>query len=328
MRGGKTSVHEGGCRVPLFIRWPARITKPRAISQIASHIDIYPTVLDLCGVVRPPGPAVDGASLLPLIEGRETGWPDRLLFTHNPISETNRYPGAVRTQRYRLVREIRGPQGGSKAKADDPGTASWQLYDMQADPGETRDVARDRPEIVDALSRRYEAWLDDVSRDGLARFPIPVGHPEENPVVLNAPQAYYSGSLRFSAGPGFAHDWLTGWTDAGSQIWFDIDVVRGGNYELEMRYACTASDAGSTIRVRVGEESAEAKVSAAAAPMISLPHRDAQRRELFVTRSWGSLRLSPLNLSPGRQRLTLEAVSRSGAAVMEFKSLALRKTGE
>jgi hypothetical protein len=62
--------------------------------------------------------------------------------------------------------------------------------------------------------------------------------------------------------------------------------------------------------------------------MISLPHRDAQRRELFVTRSWGSLRLSPLNLSPGRQRLTLEAVSRSGAAVMEFKSLALRKTGE
>ena len=44
-------------------------------------------------------------------------------------------------------------------------------------------------------------------------YQVPVGHAEENPVTLNAPQAYFEGSLRFFAGPGFAHDWLTGWRD-------------------------------------------------------------------------------------------------------------------
>jgi hypothetical protein len=52
---------------------------------------------------------VDGVSLRPLLEGREAGWPERTLFVHNGIDETNKWPAAVRTPRYRLVREIQGP---------------------------------------------------------------------------------------------------------------------------------------------------------------------------------------------------------------------------
>ena len=40
MRGGKTSVHEGGCRVPLFLRWPTKFREPGVVSEIASHIDL------------------------------------------------------------------------------------------------------------------------------------------------------------------------------------------------------------------------------------------------------------------------------------------------
>ena len=65
----------------------------------------------------PAGPRVDGVTLRPLLEQADAaGWPDRTLFTHNPIDESNKYPGAVRTQRYRLVREIKGSGGGSKAR--------------------------------------------------------------------------------------------------------------------------------------------------------------------------------------------------------------------
>ncbi|MCB1080177.1 MAG: sulfatase-like hydrolase/transferase, partial [Verrucomicrobiae bacterium] len=60
MRGGKTSVHEGGSRVPLFVRWPARLRTPRTVTQLASHIDILPTLMDLCGVERPVGLPLDG----------------------------------------------------------------------------------------------------------------------------------------------------------------------------------------------------------------------------------------------------------------------------
>ncbi len=73
---------------------------------------------------------------------------------------------------------------------------------MLADPGEKHDLARQLPDVVADLSTRYEAWYDDISSQGLRRFPIPVGYAEENPVTLNAPQAFFSGSLRFFAGPG------------------------------------------------------------------------------------------------------------------------------
>ncbi len=322
MRGGKVSVHEGGCRVPLFVRWPAKLAKPRVVQQIASHIDIYPTLLDLCGVPRPAGPPIDGVSLRPLLEGRESAWPERVLFTHNPISETNRYPGAVRTQRYRLVREIRGPGGGSKAKPNDAGALAWQLYDMEADPGETRDLSQ-QSEVVGRLSRLYEDWLDDVSRGGLRRFPIPVGYAEENPVTLHAPQAYFNGRLRFFAGPGFAHDWLTGWTDAASKVWFEIDVLRAGDYDVALRYACPAADAGSKIRATTGNASLDAVVTATEAPVIPLPHRDEVGRERCVNRQWGTLKLGRMMLPAGRNTLTIEAVSRPGGQVMELKGLVL-----
>ncbi len=325
MRGGKTSVHEGGCRVPLFIRWPAQLPQPRIVPQLASHIDLYPTLLDLCGVPQPPGPPLDGVSLRPLLEGRDQDWPERVLFTHNPISETNRYPGAVRTPQYRLVREIRGSAGGSKAKPNDASASAWQLYDMLADPGQTRDLARQLPEVVAALSGRYEAWYDDVSSQGLRRFPIPVGYNEENPVVLHAPQAFFSGSLRFFAGPGFAHDWLTGWTDVDSKVWFEIDVVQAGDYDVELRYACPAADAGSRIRVSGGEAKLEAEVPAAEAPVIPLPHRDEAGRQRYVNRRWGALPLGRLALPAGRSTLTIQALSCPGEQVLELKGAVLRR---
>ena len=93
MRGGKTSVHEGGTRVPLFVRWPAAKWLPHIVKPIACHIDLFPTLLDLCGVKAPAGPQVDGITLRPLLEKADPGdWSERTLFTHNPITETNKFP--------------------------------------------------------------------------------------------------------------------------------------------------------------------------------------------------------------------------------------------
>lgn len=325
MRGGKTSVHEGGCRVPLFVRWPAKYTRPRIVKQITSHIDLYPTLLELCGVARPQGPPIDGVSLRPLLEGRDDQWKERVLFTHNPISSNNRYPGAVRTQRYRLVRKIRGRQGGSSAKSADAGAPPWELYDMRTDPGEKRNLAPRRKDLVARLSKLYEAWIDDTSRGGLKRFPIPVGHPEENPVTLNAPQAYFKGSPRFYRGPGFAHDWLTQWRDAKSRIWFDVDVVRPGAYQVRLRFACPKAEIGSVIRIESGGETLRARVPAAEAPFLKLPHRDRRGRERYMMRDWGTLDVGTLRLRKGRRRLTISAESIAGSRVLELKSVELKR---
>lgn len=325
MRGGKVSVHEGGSRVPLFMRWPAAKWQPHVATPIVSHIDLYPTLMDLCGVTAPAGPKLDGVTLRPLLEGKGDAWPDRTLFTHNPIDETNKYPGAVRTQQYRLVREIKGPAGGSKAKANDDSATAWQLYDMIADEGEKNDIAKDKPDVVKDLASRYDAWFADISSEGLQRFPIPVGYPEENPVEIHAPQAYYSGAMQFASGPGFANDWLTGWTDVEGKLWFEIDVVNAGKYEIEIAYDCPAEDAGSKVRLSAGEKSLEATVAAAPIKEIPLPHRDEAGKARYRNREWATLKLGTLNLDKGPLTLSLEAESKPGTQVMDFKHVRLKR---
>jgi arylsulfatase A-like enzyme len=322
MRGGKTTVHEGGNRVPLFMRWPSAKWHPHIVKPIVSHIDLFPTLLDLCGVKSHTGPKMDGITLRPLLEkSDDSSWPERTLFTHNPIDKTNKFPGAVRTQRYRLVREIKGASGGSKAKANDASATPWQLYDMLTDPGQTMDIAADQPDIVKQLSDQYDVWFDDISREGLQRFPLPVGHAEHNPVELHAPQAYYDKPLTFAVGSGAANDWLTTWTDVTAKVWFDIEVATPGDYDIELAITCPSSDAGSRVRISVGTASCETIIREAPAPEIPLPHRDGKPR--YRNREWFTLKAGTLKLPKGPAKLTLETLTMPGTQVMDFKHVKL-----
>ncbi|MBK8094660.1 MAG: arylsulfatase [Verrucomicrobiaceae bacterium] len=319
MRGGKTSVHEGGSRVPLFIRWPAAKWQPHVVHHIASHIDVLPTLLDLCGVERPTGPPLDGLSLRPLLEAPTTpAWPERTLFTHNPINETNKYPGAVRTQRHRLVREIKGSSGGSKAKANDASATPWQLYDMEADPAEEHDLAAEQPALVEQLAAKYDAWFADIRHDGLRRMPLPVGHAEHNPVELHAPQAYFDAPLHFASGPGFANDWLTNWTQPKAQVRFELEVHTPGAYEIEISYA-----ASTDAKLRLSTTSAQlmATLPAAEAPLATLPHRDEDGKARYRDRTWATATLGTLHLDKGTATLTLEALSQQPN--IDFKQVKL-----
>jgi hypothetical protein len=264
---------------------------------------------------------MDGITLRPLLEKNDDAWPERTLFTHNPIDQTNKFPGAVRTQRYRLVREIKGASGGSKAKANDASVTPWQLYDMLIDPGQTKDIAAEHQEIVKQLSDQYDAWFADVSREGLQRFPLPVGHAEHNPVELHAPQAYYDKPLTFAIGSGAANDWLTTWTDAKAKVWFDIDVAMAGDYDIELAFACPSSDAGSRLRFSVGPTSFETIIPEALALEIPLPHRDGKPR--YRSRQWFTLKAGTLKLPKGPAKLIMEPLTMPGTQVMDFKHVKL-----
>lgn len=322
MRGWKTSTHEGGTRVPLFMRYPAAEWPARVEESITAHIDLYPTLLDICGIDPPTGPPLDGISLRPLLENKGDTWPERILFTHNAIDETNRYPGAARTQRYRLVCRIDGPQAGSQAGNRDHTRTDWELYDMENDPGEASDLAAERPELVADLAARYEAWLDEVSAEGLQRWPLPVGHDQHNPVRLQAAQAYIKKPVGYQVG-GFAFDWLTDWTSTAGRIWFDIDVVRTGDYVVQLRYTCPPEAAGSMLVVNAGSSSLTATVPPAPPVEIDLPHRDDSER--YRMRQWTDWEVGVLHLTEGRQTLSLDAKTIPGESVLDFKHLRLER---
>lgn len=132
LRGFKGSVYEGGIRVPLIARWPGRV-KPGSVSDVPSYFaDHFPTLCEAAGLPVPAG--LDGLSLLPVLEGR--AMPAR-----NPMVWVfPEYGGqfAVNFGRLKVVKQgVKTPKPGP-----------WELYDLDRDPGETQDLAAERPDVV------------------------------------------------------------------------------------------------------------------------------------------------------------------------------------
>ncbi len=309
LRGTKGSVYEGGTRVPFFIRWPKGFKGERKIETIAAHIDLYPTLLELCGVKPPEGLSIDGKSLAPLLGGEESSWPDRMLFTHrerrNNLSSV--YPGTVRTQRFNLVN-------------------GEELYDVEADPGERTNVAAEHPDVVRELRAAYESWYEEaVSERGYRRLPIRVGYAEENPVSLPAPQAYLEGGVKFAKGPGWAHDWFVGWKDAASRAYWNLDIVRSGRYEISLRYLCPQEGVGTRLRVIVAGRTLGSTISDPALRVSrSAPDR-VPRIEAYAM-DWGTLPMGVVELEKGETELAVSVASTIGEkAELELQKVLIKK---
>ena len=148
MRSKKGSVYDGGHRVPCFIRWPdGGVAVGKDVDHVTAHIDLLPTLVELCGLKKPRDVAYDGTSLAPLLKDPATPWPDRAL-----VVESQRIPYpekwrqcAVMTDRWRLVN-------------------GQELYDLPLDPGQRKDVAKDHPEGVKRLRHVYETYWREVSQ--------------------------------------------------------------------------------------------------------------------------------------------------------------------
>jgi len=309
MRGRKGSVHEGGVRVPCFIRWPRRFPEGRTVTQIAAHIDLFPTLLDLCGLPAPNGPARDGRSLRPLMEGNAKDWKDRLLFRHRfrRGQDVTPTPGAVRSQRYLAVNEGRG----------------WQLFDMVADPGQSSDVAEAHADLMDRFKAAYDEWFASVTAIPLTQFPIPVGYAEENPVLLPAPQAHLQGTPRFKGGAGWANDWITGWNDTEGSVAWELDVVRGGRYRVALDYLCPEGKAGAVVGLNVGNQALTAVI--VATPIRQVPSPDREPRKEVYEMEWVRLPMGEVELPAGTATLRLQAAEVPHAWVMDLKHVVLER---
>ena len=311
MRGRKGSVHEGGVRVPFFVRWPAQIPPGTVIREITAHIDLLPTLAEFADIELPEGLSLDGVSLVPLFRDSSADWPDRMLFTHHSRGDSlETFPGAVRTPRYRLVRERE--------------ENAWALYDMLTDPGQHMDVAAQHPEIADSLGAAYDAWFTDVTAEQPERPRIPIGYEAAPLVTLPAPESYFEGEIAFKGGQGWANDWLTGWTRAEDRVWWELDVAQGGVYEVALEYTVSTEDTGADVRVSVGDAQVAGTVTSAHDPE-ALPSPDRIPRGEVYEKEWGVLELGTLNLTSGSVRLVVEATPKPGAEALDLKAVRLRR---
>ena len=309
MKGRKGSVHEGGVRVPLFVRWPTQLKPGHTVEQIAAHIDLLPTIIELCGVPMPKTLPLDGLNLGPLLKGETANWPNRMIFSQRRHTEPT--AGAVRTQHWRAVIY-----------------KQWELYDMIADPGQQNDVAEKHPEVLKKLKAAYEAWFKDVTKAGFDPIPIPIGYPERPEVVMPGHEAFLHPSqgegISYMGRSGWANDWITNWTVTDAHPWWEVEVVRPGKYEIALMYTCAKENVGAKVRVEVGGQNVEGVVDRAHEPD-PIPSPDRIPRGEVYEKVWAPLTLGAVNLNKGRTRLAVKALTKPGKTVMDLKAVRVRR---
>ncbi len=152
MKGMKVTPYQGGTRAACFFRWPAGgLPAGAECDALSAHLDLFPTLADLTGATLSDEvkPQVEGRSLLPLLKNPRAEWADRTLVHHvgrwgNGKTETFKNVGcAIQNSGFTLVNDK-------------------ELYDLKADPGETRNIIDEHPEIAATLRTTYDQWWKEV----------------------------------------------------------------------------------------------------------------------------------------------------------------------
>jgi arylsulfatase A-like enzyme len=203
-RGEKNTVYEGGINVPCFVRWPDRIPAGRDLDDVTHFIDLFPTLLAAGDGTVPADRPIDGENILGRLRGAGSADADRRIVCqwHRGDTPELHRNVAVVGERYKLVDGV-------------------ELYDLQEDPGEQRDLAAERPELVRELRAVYEAWFADVTGERDERPRIDVGSRAENPTLLTR------------------QDWRDaqrGWEDPTAMGHWDVTLDEAAVFDVEVRF--------------------------------------------------------------------------------------------
>ena len=171
LRGSKSSTLEGGIRVPGIAWWPGTIPAGTSTPAITAMCDILPTFASLAGAPRPAGRRLDGVDQSPILKGDPKAHPrDTFLYHRGFVLE------AVRSGAWKLH------------------LAKGELYNLETDVGEARNVAADNADIVHRLTAIAAATDGDLGREGIGPGCRPLGR-----VANAAPLIAADGTVRADA---------------------------------------------------------------------------------------------------------------------------------
>lgn len=165
-RGMKRDNWEGGHRVPFIVRWPGTISPDTETHETVCATDLMATFAHILGTELPRGAGEDSRSILPILEGRPAGEPIRDYTLH----QTNSLAMAIRKGPWKLL-DHPGSGGNSYendhlrpyALPDAIPDAAGQLYNLDTDPGETKNLIRKEPDIARSLKQQLDDAMHGAS---------------------------------------------------------------------------------------------------------------------------------------------------------------------
>jgi arylsulfatase A-like enzyme len=136
LRGGASTLYDGGLRVPFIMRWPDQIQAKTTYARPVSHLDIFPTIIAATNTPRPAGKKLDGVDLLPYLKGEKKSDP------HPSLIWLRRPSAAIRFQDWKLISY--------------PTKNKIEIYDLAKDPQEATDLSSLRTDMVQKLKIQLE----------------------------------------------------------------------------------------------------------------------------------------------------------------------------
>ena len=152
LRAGKSTLYEGGIRIPLIVRYPNIVPADAVCKTPTCNIDFYPTLCQLAGTKPDSKQRIDGVSILPLLRNPQAKLRRDTLYWHYPLAKPHflggRSAGAIRRGDWKLIEFF--------------DTGDRELYDLADDIAERHDLADEKPEKVAELQGLLKTWRKDV----------------------------------------------------------------------------------------------------------------------------------------------------------------------
>jgi hypothetical protein len=277
---------------------------------LAAHIDILPTLRELCGLKPIKTLPLDGISLVKQILGNDAHKPiERTIFTHTaqPEKILKLYPGSVRTSEYRLT---------IKEK-------SVELYNMLEDPFQTTDIAKTKPEVTQKLYNDYQKWFEEVAPKSIPDYFTPI-RPQRKRIEMPTYEASFSGNITYKEGHGWVHDWLINWTSPKDSIVWQVQSDVSQKYKVSIIYTCPEDKIGSTIKIAIGGKSITKTLIKAFNPEM-LPSPDRIPRKEVYEKKWETENVGILEIPKGKSEIIMTAPIIKSGIVGEIKSIVLTK---
>jgi arylsulfatase A-like enzyme len=152
-RGQKADIWEAGHRVPFLVRWPGHVPAGATCAETICHTDLLATLAAITGEPLPDDAGEDSFNMLPLLTGEAPARPIHTEVVHHSGDGVF----ALRQGKWKAIFHL-GSGGFTQPKREAPiaGGPNGQLYDLDADPTETRNLWLEQPDVVSRLSTRME----------------------------------------------------------------------------------------------------------------------------------------------------------------------------
>jgi arylsulfatase A-like enzyme len=300
MRGTKSSVYEGGIRVPFFMKWKNKL-EARTVQTPAQHVDVYQTLQELCGLKSIKTKQQDGVSLAKLLLKNEP-IAERTFFTHVNFSTTpvQPTPSSVHFNQYTLVMDKK----------------QIELFDIDKDPSQKENIADKNPQVVQKMQSDYDNWFTSATKDlNYERITIL----SKKSVELPTYEATLTDGVKFKEGHGWVHDWVAQFESSKDSLYWILDCPQNTKCSFSIEYLSKNPNTKWTLGIQnknypfIIQKTFESK-------QIPSPDR-IPRKEVYEMENWGSQKIGFFDLKKGENKIVLKPNSSQFPSYFDVKSI-------